>query len=290
MITAAVPGFAIGETVALSPGVALPDWSLVADPEGRAALAASMAVAGRREKWAGLDAAEDRVRQAVLRSFARTGEPPAVAEIAAAAELAEAEARASLASLAQRDLLALDAAGGVAAAYPFSAAATPHRVTLRGGAARPVFALCAIDALGMGAMLGADAVVESACARCGAPVRVALGDRGRRLESVAPATAAVWSGIRYAGGCAARSGCLLKPFFCSPEHLEAWRAAHMPDGLGYRLSVAAAHEVGMALFAPMLAGPWSGSRKAGAVAAGTDGRKRLEPFPLACARGNGSSP
>ena len=43
------------------PGVRMPDWSLVTDPVARDALAASMAVAGRREKWSGLSGDEDRL-------------------------------------------------------------------------------------------------------------------------------------------------------------------------------------------------------------------------------------
>src|SRR5258708_11487327 len=60
----------------LRPGVLMPDWSFVNDASARAALSAVMMDAGRAEKWAGLDPAEDRVWQAVLRGFAATGRAP----------------------------------------------------------------------------------------------------------------------------------------------------------------------------------------------------------------------
>jgi mercuric reductase len=251
-LSAAAAGFAEGEDFPLRPGVRMPDWSLVADPAARAALAESMAVAGRREKWAGLSPAEDRLWQAVLRGFAAAGRAPAAAALADATGLSAAEVADLLAALRRRDLLVQDAAGEVSAAYPFSARETPHRVTL-GGAAWPVFALCAIDALGAGAMLGLESRVESACAACGAPIRIRTAGGGRRLAAVEPEGAVVWCGIRYAGGCAATSGCALKLFFCSEAHLDAWRRRTGLEAPGHRLTVGAAHQLGMALFVPMLA-------------------------------------
>ena len=251
-MSAAAAGFAEGEDFPLRPGVRMPDWSLVTDPAARAALAGSMAVAGRREKWAGLSPAEDRLWQAVLRGFAATGRAPAMAALAGEAGLSAQGVAEHLAALRRRDLLVQDASGEVSAAYPFSARETPHRVTL-GGAARPVFALCAIDALGAGAMLDRESRVDSACAECGAPVRIRTAARGRTLAEVAPEGAVVWCGIRYAGGCAATSGCALKLFFCSDAHLGAWRRRAGPDAPGHRLAIGAAHQLGMALFVPMLA-------------------------------------
>jgi hypothetical protein len=203
---------AVGEAFALRPGVMVPDWSLTADPFAREALAASMKAAGRAEKWTSLTSEEDGVRQAVLREFARTGKAPHPADLAAAAGLAEPDLSAALRSLHRRDILVLDADDRVVASYPFSAAPTPYRLQLDGTFAH---ALCAIDALGAGAMLGRDAVIESVCRECGAAIRITTRRAGRELGDAAPAEAVVWSGIAYAGNCAATSGCRLKPFFCS---------------------------------------------------------------------------
>lgn len=236
----------------LRPGVAMPAWSFVTDPAAREALSASMAVAGRARKWSGLSAVEDQVWQAVLSGFARSGQAPDVTRLAAATDLDASAVAPVLRALQRRDLIVLDAGGAaVTAAYPFCAWDTGHRVRLDGMAA--VHSLCAIDALGAGAMLGCDALIESSCRGCGAPIRIETRDRGHALGPVAPGTAVVWSGMKYAGGCAATSGCTAKAFFCSDEHLAAWRERAEPGGAGFRLSMEAALQVGKALFVPMLA-------------------------------------
>lgn len=243
---------AVGHAFALRPGVLIPDWTLVTEPTAREALAASMDSARRAEKWSGLDAAEDRAWRAVLHDFARSGAAPDVARLADGTGLDEPAVTEVLRALRRRDLVVLDERGtAVMAAYPFSARETGHRVRLDGLAA--VHALCAIDALGMGAMLGCDTAIESSCPECGVPVRITTRDKGRALASATPATAVVWAGIRYANGCGATSGCAVKLFFCNDEHLVAWRQRADPGGAGFRLSVESALQVGQGLFVPMLA-------------------------------------
>jgi hypothetical protein len=243
-----------GGAFALRPGVLMPEWSFVTDPAARAALAAVMAVTRWAEKWSGLGAAEDRVWQAVLRGFARSGRAPDEARLAAATGVDERAVASILGALCLRDLIVLDEidATRVTAAYPFCAWETGHRVRL-GATGATVGSLCAIDALGAGAMLGCDAAIESSCRGCGVPIRIATRGGGHALRSVAPTAAVVWAGIRYAGGCSATSGCTVMVFFCSDEHLVAWRERADPDGTGFRLSAEAALQVGKALFVPMLA-------------------------------------
>lgn len=79
---------------------------------------------------------------------------------------------ADLHRLSTEDLVELDGAGGVAVAYPFSAAPTAHRVRLAGGP--PVWAMCAVDALGIPRMAGRDGVIESADPVTGEPIRVSV--------------------------------------------------------------------------------------------------------------------
>ena len=138
------------------------------------------------------------------------------------------------------------------AAYPFCAWETEHRVR-PGDTGTTVGSLCAIDALGAGAMLGCDTTIEPSCRDCGASIQITTRCDGHALRWVSPAAAVVWSGIRYADGCSATSGCTVKVFFCSDEHLAAWRGRTDPDGTGFRLSVEAALQVGKALFVPILA-------------------------------------
>src|SRR5258708_1242185 len=96
------------EAFVLRPGVLMPDWSFVNDASARAALSAVMMDAGRAEKWADLDPAEDRVWQAVLRGFAATGRAPDAPSLAAATGLETPTPPASLPPLPRRDLIALN--------------------------------------------------------------------------------------------------------------------------------------------------------------------------------------
>ena len=243
-----------GGASALRPGVLIPEWSFVTDPAARTALAANMAASHWTERWSGLGATEGRVRQAILRGFARSGRAPDAARLAATTGVDEQAVASILGALRRRDLVVLDSedATRVTAAYPFCAWDTGHRVCL-GDTGTTVGSLCAIDALGVGAMLGRDTAVESSCRGCGTPIRITTRDGGHALHSVSPTAAVVWAGTLYADGCSATSGCTVKAFFCSDEDLAAWRGRTDPDCAGFRLSVEAALQVGKALFVPMLA-------------------------------------
>ena len=93
---------------ALRPGAPIPEWSFVTDPAARAALAATMAAAHWAERWSGLGAAEDRVRQAILRGFARSGRVPDPSRLAATAGVDERAVASILRALRRRDLVVFD--------------------------------------------------------------------------------------------------------------------------------------------------------------------------------------
>jgi len=248
---------ASGGSVLLRPGVAWPMWSCVTDPTARRALEASLDRSRWIETWAGLDASEDRLWRAILSGFALTGKAQDARSLGAATGLEAAAVAAHLGGLHRRDMLVLDAASqSVSAAYPFCAWESEHRVAIAGGAT--VHALCAIDALGAGAMLGRDSILESRCRFCNTPVGIATRERGRALGSVAPSAATVWAGQRYADNCSATSSCTLKAFFCSAEHLGAWRQRDDRDCEGFALAPEAALQIGLALFLPLLMSEDSG--------------------------------
>ena len=92
------------------------------------------------------------VHLAVLAAFAQAGQAPGRVELERIARAGGADPAAVLAELAERDVIAFGQAGEIRAAYPFSPSPTPIRVSWQGG---PVtYAMCAIDALGISAMLG----------------------------------------------------------------------------------------------------------------------------------------
>ena len=113
--------------------------------------------------------------------------------------------------------------------------------------------MCAIDALGAGAMLGTDVAIESACRFCGTPIRIETRNNGTALEAYSPMSAVVWSGIQYSNSCAADSLCTVMAFFCTDEHLESWRDTRDAKQKGFRLSMNEGLQMGKAIFMPLLA-------------------------------------
>src|SRR6185312_7250192 len=183
-------------------------------------------------RWSGYDAVTDRVRVALLQLYAGDGRAPAIAALAERAGLSEPAIRPVLEELRRRDLVVLDC-GRIIGAYPYTDRDTGHRVTLgRTQVKTHVNAMCGLDALGIGAMTGGDVRVASRCRHCGAAVRIATRDRGTALADIAATTA----------------------FFCSDDHLAAWRRECSADEPGFRLSIPEALEAGRALFGPSLAG------------------------------------
>ncbi len=235
-----LPGFV------LRPGATLPDWSVVTSRATKDALLALLKTDHVLHRWQGYTGAEDLVRRSLLRLYRERGRAPAVADLASLAGIGEADARKSLLRLRERDLVVLDAHGEVIeGAYPFTERDTGHRVTLDG---QTVNAMCAVDALGVGDMCGCDIAIDSRCRSCSAPIRITTRDRGLALENVQPETVVVWLGLRYEGGCAARSLCTVTSFFCTDDHLDAWRREQSSDSIGAHLSIAEAFEAGRAIF------------------------------------------
>jgi hypothetical protein len=166
------------------------------------------------------------------------------------AELAD-EAGASgreAAELADRDLILLDGAGRVVGAAGLSLEPLrQHRLRLRG---RAFWTWCAIDAVGIPAALGEDAAVETTCHHCGAPARLEL--RGGEVADAGHADVRLWNAAHVPGRGMARGTCTLMNLFCSPAHLDAWRAAH-PDARGAAVDLAGAAALGRAWWGPLSA-------------------------------------
>jgi hypothetical protein len=186
------------------------------------------------------------VHQAVLRSFAATGNPPEQDALDGAA--GPFDTSQVLSELAEGDYLYLDHAGRITAAYPFSATATPHAVQISGGVT--AYSMCAIDALGVAGMLGASVLIKSADPSTGEPISVAVDGSSMVWE---PDTAVVFVG-RTASGCEGPSAaicCGYMNFFTSHATAATWATAH-PEITGGILSQGRALEVGQLIFGQLL--------------------------------------
>jgi mercury(II) reductase len=239
------------------PDVTFPDWSVVTSPLVKDALLAMNDVlrimAGPNQpadRWSDRDRLVDRVRVALLKLYAEAGRAPTQSAIAKRAGLSETTVQLQLEELHRRDLVVLNG-DRIVGVYPFTDRDADHQVTLDG---RVVNAMCAVDALGIGAMTGRDIAIASRCRHCGAPIQITTRDQGRALAQVEPSTAVVWQSVRYEGACAANSLCATTAFFCSDDHLSAWRRGRSADEAGFRLSMEEGLEAGRAVFGPSLAG------------------------------------
>ena len=231
------------------PGVTFPDWSAITTPVVNEALLAMVGSDHVLKRWSGYDPATDRLRVALLQHYIEHGRAPDKCTLAHDAGLGETAIGPLLEDLRRRDLVVLEGER-IIGAYPFTDRDTGHRVTFDG---RTRNAMCAVDALGIGAMTGHDITIAARCRQCGAPIRIATQDRGA-LAEVEPDTAVMWQSVRYEGACAANSLCAATVFFCSDEHLSAWRRERSAAEPGFRLSIAEGLEAGRALFGPSLAG------------------------------------
>jgi hypothetical protein len=194
---------------------------------------------------------EEEVRKAVLRAFAAGGASPTADNIITIIpELRRQGVLRIFRRLAEKDLIVWDEAEQrVQSAYPFSGFPTAHTVHLKDGPA--IFALCAVDALGMPLMLGQAADIVSCCVQCHTPVEVAVAPKG--LGQYRPTESVVWFPLAADVCCpVAQSRCPDINFFCSPEHRDAWwQARGRPEGLS--MTMAEAFEAGREIFGSLLA-------------------------------------
>jgi hypothetical protein len=194
------------------------------------------------------------VHQQVLLAFAESGHAPARSVLEAAAARYGRTAAGVLADLHAGDFIQLDEADRIRAAYPFSAVPTPHMVRIDSGPR--VYAMCAIDALGMAAMLGRAVTIASADTRTGQPITVTVTKSGTAAKWE-PASTVVFEGCLApcASGpalSAAQVSCGHVNFFATSASAAAWAAAH-PEVTGEELGQAAALRLGREIFGPLLA-------------------------------------
>ena len=218
--------------------------TVVADTDGESWLDALGR--GGRGRVAPVERGLRAVHQAVLRSFAATGNPPDPEVLDEAGRPFHASQ--VLSELAEGDYLHLDQAGRIMAAYPFSTTATPHTVQISGGVT--AYSMCAIDALGVAGMLDASVLIKSADPSTGEPISVAVDGSSTVWE---PDTAVVFVG-RAAIGCEGPSAticCGYMNFFTSHATAASWATAH-PEIIGGILSQGRALEVGQQIFGQLL--------------------------------------
>ena len=187
------------------------------------------------------------VHRAVLAAFVTAGQPPTRPELERLARDRGGDPDRVRAELIQADLLAFTAQGEIRAAYPFSPLPTAIRVTWSGGP--EAYAMCAIDALGMSAMLGRPVIIAAAEPDTGKGITVTVdGDRARW----APRTAVVFAGATGDADAPSVDRCCgYISFFTTGRAARAWARRH-PEITGTILRQDGALRMGIAQFGTLL--------------------------------------
>lgn len=195
------------------------------------------------------DPAERAVHQAILHSFAATGAAPEPTTLELVAAPFETSAGAVLRRLHERDVIRLGPDGRIRVAYPFSSVPAGHRVHLAGGTT--VEAMCVIDALGIPAMLGTDAVITTTAPTGGHPITVTVM-AGQATWS--PTTAVVFLSAQAGDGPSADNCCGYLNAFPNYDAGQAWATTHtnVPGDL---IDGSQAEELGRRIFGDLLNPP-----------------------------------
>jgi len=179
--------------------------------------------------------------RAILLMLPHQGKPPSATELITCAEECGIDLEETLHLFIRQDLVQMGAlTGEISAAYPFSSQPTAHLVRFDPGAEREPFAdlyaMCAIDALGVPLMLRRSAWIESRDAVTGeqVQVRVIPTAEGPLQWSATwePTGAVVFArpeGHEHEHDCgssAADTCCGLTQFFTDAQHVEGWSVSH----------------------------------------------------------------
>ena len=186
-----------------------------------------------------------RMHRGILDSFLDTGTAPTRRQLDDQAARLGLDPDAAVAELADADLVHL-ADGSVAVAYPFSGVPTGDRVQLAGGPS--LFAMCAVDALGVLLMTGRDGVISSTDPKSGEAIRV---ERQGTTWRWTPSSTVVLAGLLQSCATAVEGCCPHVAFYSNPGGADAYLEAH-PELTGGVLDQADALELADLAFGRLL--------------------------------------
>jgi hypothetical protein len=159
-----------------------------------------------------------RLHGQVLQHFLAVGASPELADLRRWAEEFSIGLSEALAQLAEADLIQCsDATGLVTTAYPFSGVPTAYVVRLTEGS--PVYAMCAIDSLGIPLMAGRDGVITGTDPATLQPIRVQYQSGQWQWQ---PVTTAVLAARSNDAGPSAHCSCPFMTFHATAENAAAY--------------------------------------------------------------------
>jgi Alkylmercury lyase len=183
----------------------------------------------------------------ILRSFA-SGQHPSLDDITgAASEHGVHDVEGALRHMVEFDLIQRDTAGMITCAYPFSSVPTNHVVTLDNGVR--LYSMCAVDALGVPAMLGTGGVISTSDPISGVSISIAIDAEGNTHPD--PKEAVVLCAIANGPGPLSSMCCPLVNTFESEADAAAFLEMH-PELQGPILTIPDAVACGEAVFRGVL--------------------------------------
>lgn len=114
------------------------------------------------------------LRLHLLDRIIEKGGPVSISSLILSAVPLQIETDSLIHSMVDKRVIVADEAGNISFAYPVSALATNHRVTLKDR--RGFYAMCAVDAMGAAFTFKQDIGVDSICADCGQKISVVIID------------------------------------------------------------------------------------------------------------------
>ncbi len=132
----------------------------------------------------------------------------------------------------------------IEAAYPFSGPKTNHVIKFKKDSFKRIYAMCAIDALGIPFMVKSDIDIHSKCFHCNDEINIEIINY--EITSVMPRDLVVWGHMDYSC-CAATSLCNNINFFSSKQHFEEWEK-RVGKKKGYILKIQEAFYLGKLFF------------------------------------------
>ncbi|MGH3467087.1 MAG: alkylmercury lyase family protein [Thermocrispum sp.] len=188
-----------------------------------------------------------RMHRYLLTRFADTGQPSSRADLQRFAHEHDIDPHATLAELAERDVAAFQDNGELRAAYPFSP--QPTAITVAWADGPTVYSMCAIDALGMSAMLDRPVVITATEPDSG---EVVIVEVDHHQATWIPDTAAVFGGSTDDDCCpSVDRTCGNINFFTTETAAQAW-AARNPHVTGAVLDQNVALSTGITEFGDMI--------------------------------------
>jgi hypothetical protein len=167
-----------------------------------------------------LKAEETEVLSSIFRFVLKRGKCPPVKELQLSLKRTEEEIIRALDELERKDLL-LRRKGTqeIVSIYPVSLEPTEHQISLENGT--KLFAMCAVDALGMPIMFNKNVRVVSRCEECKSEMVFEI--KNDEITFMSHPDATICSPRRQVYP-AAETCCPLVKFFCSKKHADEWIA------------------------------------------------------------------